>query len=215
MSISADDLVIRNDTLGGTLVDTSGLTFSYDASTQTATWDFSSLTLDAGFYSFELSSDIASVDGNSSLGGAFSEQVYVALAGDANLDGRVDVLNDAFILVNNLGVTGGTWTQGDFNGTGTVDVLGDAFILVNNLGQSVQVPEASAAMSQAFVQPPLAAIASTPVTSTAVVEQADDEDEVVATAPRVAANATSPELSGDQVRDDAFESFGSLDSFWV
>ena len=217
VSISADDLVIRNDTLGGTLVDTSGLTFSYDASTQTATWDFSSLTLDAGFYSFELSSDIASVDGNSSLGGAFSEQVYVALAGDANLDGRVDVLNDAFILVNNLGVTGGTWTQGDFNGTGTVDVLGDAFILVNNLGQSVQVPEASAAMSQAFVQPPLAAIASTPSVSTsaAVVEQADDEDETVATAPRVAANATSPELSGDQVRDDAFESFGSLDSFWV
>ena len=212
VSISADDLVVRNDTLGGTLVDTSGLTFSYDASTQTATWDFSSLTLDAGFYSFELSSDIASVDGNSSLGGAFSEEVYVALPGDANLDGRVDVLNDAFILVNNLGATGRTWTQGDFDGSGNVNVLGDAFILVNNLGRSVQVPEASAAMSQAFVQSPLAAIASTPVTSTAVVEQADDEDETVATASRVAANATSPELSGDQVRDDAF---GSLDSFWV
>ena len=72
-------------------------------------------------------------------------------------------------------------------------------------------------MSQAFVQPPLAAIASTPSVSTSavVIEQADDEDEVVATAPRVTANATSPELSGDQVRDDAFESFGSLDSFWV
>ena len=214
VSISADDLVIRNDTLGITLVDTSGLTFSYDASTQTATWDFSSLTLDAGFYSFELSSDIASVDGNSSLGGAFSEQVYVALAGDANLDGRVDVLSDAFILVNNLGATGGTWTQGDFDGSGNVNVLGDAFILVNNLGQSVQLP----ATSQAFVQPPLAAIASTPSVSTSaavVVEQADDEDETVATAPRVTANARSPELSGDQVRDDAFESFGSLDSFWV
>ena len=49
-----------------------------------------------------------------------------------------------------------------------------------------------------------------------VIEQADDEDEVVATTPRVAANATSPELSGDEVRDDAFASeFGSLDSFWV
>ena len=212
VSVSADDLEIRNDTLGGSLVNTSGLTFSYDASTQTATWDFSSLTLDAGFYSFELSSDIASVDGNSSLGGAFSEEVYVALAGDANLDGRVDVLNDAFILVNNLGVTGGTWTQGDFNGTGTVDVLGDAFILINNLGQSVQLP----ATSQTLVQPPLATITSTPTPSTsAVAEQADDEDEVVATAPRVAVNATSPELSGDQVRDDAFASFGSLDSFWI
>ena len=79
VSISADDLVVRNDTLGGSLVDTSGLSFSYDASTQTATWDFSSLTLDAGFYSFELSSDIASVDGNSSLGGAFIEPVHVVL----------------------------------------------------------------------------------------------------------------------------------------
>ena len=200
--------------------------FNYDSTTQAATWDFSSLTLVAAFYSFELSSDIVSVvdslsldgDADGTAGGAFSEEVYVALAGDANLDGRVDVLNDAFILVNNLGATGRTWTQGDFDGSGNVNVLGDAFILVNNLGQSVQVPEASAAMSQAFVQPPLAAIASTPSVSTSaavVVEQADDEDEVVATAPRVAANATSPELSGDQVRDDAFESFGSLDSFWV
>ena len=121
------------------------------------------------------------------------------------------MLNDAFILVNNLGATGGTWTQGDFNGTGTVDVLGDAFILINNLGQSVQLP----ATSQTLVQPPLATITSTPSTS-AVAEQADDEDEVVATTPRVAANATSPELSGDEVRDDAFASeFGSLDSFWV
>ena len=216
VSVSADDLEIRNDTLGGSLVNTSGLTFSYDASTQTATWDFSSLTLDAGFYSFELSSDIASVDGNSSLGGVFIEPIYVAIPGDANLDGEVDVLVDAFLLVGNLGTTSGaTFGQGDFNGDGVVDVLNDAFILVGNIGRSVQLPGASAAMSQAFVQPPLAAIASTPVTSTAVVEQADDEDETVATAPRVAANATSPELSGDQVRDDAFESFGSLDSFWV
>ena len=135
---------------------------------------------------------------------------------DAYLDGALDVLNDAFILVCNLGTTrGGAFGEGDFNGDGAVDVLNDAFILVGNIGRSVQLPGASAAMSQAFVQPPLAAIASTPVTSTAVVEQADDEDETVATAPRVAANATSPELSGDQVRDDAFESFGSLDSFWV
>ena len=126
----------------------------------------------------------------------------------------MDVLNDAFILVNNLGATGRTWAQGDFDGSGNVNVLGDAFILVNNLGQSVQLP----ATSQTLVQPPLAAIASTPSVSTSaavVVEQADDEDEVVATAPRVAVNATSPELSGDQVRDDAFASFGSLDSFWI
>ena len=223
VSIGVDDLEIRNDTLGGSLVDTSGLIFSYDSSTRTATWDFGSLTLAPAFYSFELTSGIVSAVGNASLdgdadgnpGGAYTEPVYVALPGDANLDGVVDVLGDAFILVNNLGATGRTFTQGDFDGSGTVDVLGDAFILVNNLGQSVQLP----ATSQAFVQPPLAAIASAPSVSTSaavVIEQADDEDEVVATAPRVAANATSPELSGDEVRDDAFASeFGSLDSFWV
>ena len=45
-------------------------------------------------------------------------------AGDANLDGTVDVLGDAFILVSNLGLQGQddenddlvtSWAQGDFN----------------------------------------------------------------------------------------------------
>ena len=83
--------------------------------------------------------------------------------GDFNLDGRVDVLNDAFILVGNLGSPGG-FTEGDLNGDGfvdqvdlfhfvefgligtenvipgdangdgVVDVLGDAFLIVGNLG---------------------------------------------------------------------------------
>lgn len=84
--------------------------------------------------------------------------------GDFNLDGRVDVLNDAFILVGNLGSPGG-FTDGDLvgeggfvdqvdlaffvglgligtenvipgdaNGDGVVDVLGDAFLIVGNLG---------------------------------------------------------------------------------
>ena len=84
--------------------------------------------------------------------------------GDFNLDGSVDVLNDAFILVGNLGSPGG-FTDGDLvgedgfvdqvdlaffvgfgligtenvipgdaNGDGVVDVLGDAFLIVGNLG---------------------------------------------------------------------------------
>ena len=57
--------------------------------------------------------------------------------GDANLDGVVDVLEDAFTLVDNLGSTSITsWSQGDFNGNGVVDVLGDAFPMVANLGFS-------------------------------------------------------------------------------
>ncbi|MDA8563218.1 hypothetical protein N9L06_02075 [Mariniblastus sp.] len=61
-------------------------------------------------------------------------------AGDANLDGVVDVLGDAFALVSNLGlgVEDGinSWAQGDFNADQTVNVLGDAFLLVANLGNS-------------------------------------------------------------------------------
>ena len=229
VSVSVDDLEVRNDTLGGSLVDTSGLIFNYDSTTQTATWDFSNLTLDAAFYSFELSSDIVSASGNLGLdgdadgnsGGAFIEPIYVAIPGDANLDGQVDVLGDAFELVGNLGVTGGaTWAQGDFNGDGDVDVLGDAFILVGNLGRSVILP--ALAGSQAVGASTLAAVDSTPSLRSAAViveqavESAEDEKDLVAAVPREVAQAASPELSGDQVRDDAFASeFGSLDSFWV
>ena len=57
--------------------------------------------------------------------------------GDFNLDGVVDVLGDAFILVGNLGSTSNvSWASGDANADGDVDVLGDAFALVGNLGRS-------------------------------------------------------------------------------
>ena len=59
------------------------------------------------------------------------------LAGDANLDGSVDVLSDAFALIANLGAENiSSWSQGDFNGDESVDVLTDAFLLVANLGGS-------------------------------------------------------------------------------
>ena len=56
-------------------------------------------------------------------------------AGDADLNGTVDVLMDAFTLVGNLGADEGitSWSQGDFNADRTVNVLGDAFLLVANL----------------------------------------------------------------------------------
>lgn len=74
------------------------------------------------------------------------QQLYKAIPSDANLDGAVDVLGDAFALIGNLGATGNTtWSQGDFNGDGQVDVLGDAFVLIANLGQSAIPPTASQA----------------------------------------------------------------------
>lgn len=56
--------------------------------------------------------------------------------GDVNLDGSVDVLGDAFVLVGGLGKSATSWSQGDVNASGSVDVLGDAFALVGNLGNS-------------------------------------------------------------------------------
>ncbi|MDA8562943.1 polysaccharide lyase 6 family protein [Mariniblastus sp.] len=60
-----------------------------------------------------------------------------ALIGDINLDGTVDVLGDAFILVANLGTSGSDlYQRGDLNADQQVNVLGDAFRLVSSLGQS-------------------------------------------------------------------------------
>ena len=158
VNVERDDLIIASELFDGVTIDLSAVTFSYDVATQTATWDFGSLILGAGFYSFELSDNIVSDGGNTGLdgdgdnapGGNFIDSIYVALPGDANLDGRVDVLNDAFALVANLDTTGGaTWALGDFNGDGNVDVLGDAFILIGNLGRSVAPPVSTGSVATA------------------------------------------------------------------
>ena len=59
-----------------------------------------------------------------------------ALIGDINLDGSVDVLNDAFALVGSLGGSATGYADGDLNADQVVNVLGDAFRLVSNLGQT-------------------------------------------------------------------------------
>lgn len=56
--------------------------------------------------------------------------------GDFDLDGQVNVLVDAFILVGNLGTDVDSYADGDANGDRRVDVLNDAFALVGNLGRS-------------------------------------------------------------------------------
>ena len=56
--------------------------------------------------------------------------------GDFNCDGTVDVLNDAFALVGNLGGSAVSYSEGDANFDGIIDVLNDAFTLVGNLGNT-------------------------------------------------------------------------------
>ncbi|MDA8563718.1 hypothetical protein N9L06_04615 [Mariniblastus sp.] len=66
-----------------------------------------------------------------------SNGVTGALIGDINLDGSVNVLGDAFVLVANLGGVGPLgYAAGDLNADGLVTVLGDAFRLVSSLGLS-------------------------------------------------------------------------------
>ena len=57
--------------------------------------------------------------------------------GDANLDGSVTVLEDAFTLIANLGsLVAVSYSEGDFNADQQATVLGDAFLLIANLGES-------------------------------------------------------------------------------
>jgi len=60
------------------------------------------------------------------------------LIGDINLDGRVDVLGDALILVNNINNETSGYANGDLNADGVVDVLGDAIRLIENLGRQTE-----------------------------------------------------------------------------
>ena len=62
------------------------------------------------------------------------------LPGDLDCNGTVDVLNDAFALVNNLGSIVTSYADGDVNFSGNVDVLNDAFALIGNLGMNNAAP---------------------------------------------------------------------------
>ena len=65
-----------------------------------------------------------------------SNGITGTLPGDFNCDGGVDVINDAFALVDSLGDSANSFSEGDANFDGVVDVINDAFILIANLGRS-------------------------------------------------------------------------------
>lgn len=153
VSVDASHLILRDQTNGGSVVELSGASFEYVPSSRIAVWDLSSLSLPlpAAFYEATLTaSGITSIASGRGMVGDVVDELYVALPGDANLDGTVNVLGDGFALVASLGAaTGSTWAQGDFNGDGAVNVLGDGFPLVANLGRSA-VPAQALAKSSAI-----------------------------------------------------------------
>jgi hypothetical protein len=76
-------------------------------------------------------------DGSSDLGTAAAPgQVLIkyTLAGDANLDGTVN-LTDLLDLLNSYALSGRDWAEGDFNYDGTVN-LTDLLTLLNSYGES-------------------------------------------------------------------------------
>ncbi len=142
-SIDAGDLTLYNQTTG-TPVDMTGVGVSYDAPSDTGTWDLSMLPLTPGYYTATLVStgitdDIGKqLDGDGVGGGDYVMQdVLVALGGDADMNGAVNV-GDLGILAGNYGTDDGSadWSTGDFNHDGDVNV-GDLGILAANYGLSV------------------------------------------------------------------------------
>jgi len=86
--------------------------------------------------------------------------------------------------------------------------------LVGNLNESV-VPPVNAFANSLFLaaSAPFEATGASSVSQNVVIvdQRADDEDELVAVVPREVANAVSPELTGNQARDAAFESVNLID----
>jgi hypothetical protein len=80
--------------------------------------------------------------GSMALGSGQTEVRYT-MAGDANLDGAIDVA-DLGALATNYGLTAGAaWNQGDFNHDGAVNV-GDLGALATNYGASLGFTSATA-----------------------------------------------------------------------
>ena len=219
VTVAAADLSLVNDSMGSIAVDLTDIGFNYEPSTSTATWDFSTIDpLEAAFYTWRLdassiNSEGLALDGNGDeIGGDdFVSQHYVAIPGDANLDGVVDVLGDAFALVGNLGsVTNVAWADGNFDDNDAVDVLGDAFILVGNLGRDVRPPVSAGALAPSKLA--VSYSGSSEVTPTPVLIAGDPEDDLDESSLRTTSNAMesrAPELAlagTHDLRDDVFGS---------
>ncbi len=210
VSVSAGALELTNETLGGQSVDISDAVFSYDPTLRQATWDFGDLSepLPAAFYNATLvANQISGVGSDLSLAEDSTTSVYVALPGDANLDGKVDVLTDAATLVENLGTdSGAIWATADFTGDGDVDVIGsgsspgDAVTLVNFLGASVQVPTASRSASRFFR---VSALAAGQPKASAFSGSVDDRNERSELSPAGTSTlAVAAEMAGQSQADE-------------
>jgi hypothetical protein len=158
-ALDAGDLQVV-DVATGQPVNTSAATVSFDPAANEAVWDLSGVNLPAGYYTASVSAGSLTDaqgnpldgDGNGVGGDDWSMDLHVALGGDANLDGAVDV-GDLGILAGHWGVADGAdWSQGDFTGDGAVDV-GDLGILAGGWGQQLTPPPATTALDDSTAIP--------------------------------------------------------------
>jgi hypothetical protein len=134
VNVSTDSLTLSNETAGGTPVDLTGVTFTYDAANLTATWDFTGVAgMDAAFYTAVLHATLITDsfgnqldgDGNGNGGDDLNQVLLVAQKGDVDVDGDVD-LADYNILATNFDPSGNNsphaWCDANFDGDFDVDL---------------------------------------------------------------------------------------------
>ena len=189
VNVAADDLYLYNDSAGGTQVDLSAVTFNYDAASSTGTWDLSGVTgITPGSYSAVLDgtsiTDMTSLlldgDGDGTGGDDYSHNVVVAIAGDANLDLKIDVADFNTLVLNfdpSGSSSGNVWSKGNFDGDGDIDIT-DFTTLVLNFFPSGYAPTPTAPAAAALQVSPTTASSS--LASSAANQ--DSEQQMVAAA---------------------------------
>ena len=170
LGVAASSLVITNIATGAPVTPTS---FTYDATTMTATATFDTLGMLQGRYTATLLSSTitdsngAHLDGAvSGTGGANFVFSFNQLPGDANRDGVVNAADVAQIMQHGKYRTGlpATWADGDFNYDGKVDAK-DLVMLTMSIQAGYGAPAAAAALPAAT---PATTISALPAATSAL-----------------------------------------------
>lgn len=187
-SLSVSDLSIANLTKG-TTVDPQQVTFSYDPTTQTATWQLAADLADGNYHASMVAANVTDAqsrtldaNGDGTAGDDYSYDFF-HLAGDANHDRTVGFA-DLVAVAQNYGASGGkTYAQGDFNFDGAVN-FSDLVTVAQHYGVSLAaiaapampaaapVPVAGASVSQTAAQAPVVSAKVLPESANPVVAPA-------------------------------------------
>jgi len=167
-TLEARDLRLQDQATGGE-VRLTGATVSWQAATNTATWDLSPSGVGPGRYTAVLRADsiadaagnLLDGDGDGTAGGDAELPVLVTWRGDGDRDGTVG-RSDFLALRAHFGLTvGATWAQGDSNGDAAVNYL-DYVEMKRNIGRTLPGGEPAPTAAQTAADAPAEAPASEP-----------------------------------------------------